>query len=90
LIAIRPFDCGGVAAWPPLHDELGELRSPAIEVEAGQVKQVLEKKDALAARLRRSPDLLNASADAGAAGVRDAGRGFALRGGGRLLLPGIR
>jgi hypothetical protein len=43
-----------------LREELGELRSPAMEVEAGQVKQVLEEKDALAARLRRSPDLVDA------------------------------
>jgi hypothetical protein len=31
-----------------------------LEVEAGQVKQLLEEKEALAARLRRSPDLLDA------------------------------
>jgi hypothetical protein len=30
------------------------------EVEESQVKQVLEEKDALAARLTRSPDLLDA------------------------------
>jgi hypothetical protein len=55
-----PFYCGGLPDWPQLREELGELRSPAMEVEAGQVKQVLEEKDALAARLRRSPDLLDA------------------------------
>jgi hypothetical protein len=31
-----------------------------MEMEEGQVKQVLEEKDALAARLQRSPDLLDA------------------------------
>jgi hypothetical protein len=55
-----PFYCGGLPEWPQLREELAELRSPAMEVEAGQVKQVLEEKDALAARLRRSPDLLDA------------------------------
>jgi hypothetical protein len=55
-----PFYCGGLPDWPQLREELAKLRSPAMEVEAGQVKQVLEDKDALAARLRRSPDLLDA------------------------------
>jgi hypothetical protein len=55
-----PFYCGGIPEWESLREELAELRSPAMEVEAGQVKQVLEEKDALAARLRRSPDLLDA------------------------------
>ena len=31
-----------------------------MKVDASQVMQVLEEKDALAARLRRSPDLLDA------------------------------
>jgi hypothetical protein len=31
-----------------------------MEMQEGQVKQVLEEKDALAARLQRSPDLLDA------------------------------
>jgi hypothetical protein len=55
-----PFCCDCIPEWPQLREELGELRAPAMEVEAGQVKQVLEEKDALAARLRRSPDLLDA------------------------------
>ena len=55
-----PFYCGGIPEWELLREELAELRSPATEVEAGQVKQVLEEKDALAVRLRQSPDLLDA------------------------------
>jgi hypothetical protein len=55
-----PFYCGGVAEWPALRQELAELRSPTMQLEEGQVKQVLEDKDALAARLQRSPDLLDA------------------------------
>jgi hypothetical protein len=55
-----PFCCDCIPEWPQLREELGELRAPAMEVEAGQVKEVLEEKDALAARLRRSPDLLDA------------------------------
>jgi hypothetical protein len=55
-----PFYCGGLAEWPQLREEMAELRNPSMEVEEGQVKQVLEEKDALAARLKRSPDLLDA------------------------------
>ena len=55
-----PFYCGGLPEWPALRQELAELRSPAMEVEEGQVKQVLEDKEALAARLHRSPDVLDA------------------------------
>jgi hypothetical protein len=55
-----PFYCGGIAEWPALREELAELRSPTIETSEGQVKQVLEEKDALATRLHRSPDLLDA------------------------------
>lgn len=55
-----PFYCGGIPAWPDLRRELSELRSPTMEIEEGQVKQVLETKEALAARLHRSPDLLDA------------------------------
>jgi hypothetical protein len=55
-----PFYCGGIPEWPALRQELAELRSPTMEVEEGQVKQVLEDKEALAARLHRSPDLLDA------------------------------
>jgi hypothetical protein len=55
-----PFYCGGLPEWPALRQELAELRSPAMEIEEGQVKQVLEDKEALAARLHRSPDLLDA------------------------------
>ena len=40
--------------------ELAEFRSPTMEIEEGQVKQVLEDKEALAARLHRSPDVLDA------------------------------
>ena len=55
-----PFYCGGLAEWPALRQELAEIRTPAMELEEGQVKQVLEGKEALAARLHRSPDLLDA------------------------------
>jgi hypothetical protein len=55
-----PFHCGGIPEWPALRQELAELRNPTMEIEQSQVKQVLEDKDALAARLRRSPDLLDA------------------------------
>ncbi len=55
-----PFYCGGIPEWPALRHELAELRSPTMEIEEGQVKQVLEDKEALAARLHRSPDLLDA------------------------------
>jgi hypothetical protein len=55
-----PFSCCGLPEWPRLREELLELPSPAKEVQEEQVKQVLEEKDALAARLRRSPDLLDA------------------------------
>ncbi len=55
-----PFYCGGIPEWPGLRQELAELRSPTMEIEEGQVKQVLEDKEALAARLHRSPDLLDA------------------------------
>ena len=36
------------------------VEAPTMEMEEGQVKQRLEDKDALAARLGRSPDLLDA------------------------------
>lgn len=55
-----PFYCGGIPEWPELRRELAELRSPTMEVEEGCVKQVLEDKESLAARLHRSPDLLDA------------------------------
>jgi hypothetical protein len=55
-----PSYCGGIPEWPALRQELAELRSPTMEVEEGQVKQVLEDKEELAARLHRSPDLLDA------------------------------
>jgi len=55
-----PFYCGGHPEWPALRQELGELRAPTMEMEEGQVKQVLENKEDLAARLHRSPDLLDA------------------------------
>jgi hypothetical protein len=55
-----PFCCGGIAEWPGFRQEIAELRNPTMEVEEAQVKQVLEDKEALAARLQRSPDLLDA------------------------------
>jgi hypothetical protein len=55
-----PFYCGGLPEWPKLRQELAELRCPTMQMEAGQVKQLLEEKSALAARLQRSPDLLDA------------------------------
>jgi phage terminase large subunit len=55
-----PFSCGGIPEWPALRQELAELRSPTMEMEEGCVRQVLEPKEALMARLHRSPDLLDA------------------------------
>lgn len=55
-----PFYCGGVPEWPALRQELAELRAPLMEHEEGVVKQVLESKEDLMARLHRSPDLLDA------------------------------
>lgn len=55
-----PFYCGGLPEWPGLRQELAELRSPTMEMEEGQVRQKLEDKADLAARLHRSPDLLDA------------------------------
>jgi hypothetical protein len=55
-----PFFYGGIPEWPQLREELLGLRSPAMDVQEGQVEQVLEEADALAARLLRSPDLLDA------------------------------
>ena len=53
-----PLYCGGHAEWPQLREQMAELRKAAMEMEQGQVKPVLEEKDVLAARLKRSPDLL--------------------------------
>jgi hypothetical protein len=55
-----PFYCGGIPEWPHLRHELAALHSPAMEIQEAQVKQLLEPKEALAARLHRSPDLLDA------------------------------
>jgi hypothetical protein len=55
-----PFYCGGIPEWPSLRQELAELHSPAMEIQESQVKQLLEPKEALSARLKRSPDLLDA------------------------------
>jgi hypothetical protein len=55
-----PFYCGGIPEWPNLRQELAELHSPAMEIQESQVKQLLEPKEALSARLHRSPDLLDA------------------------------
>ena len=55
-----PFYCGGIPEWPNLRQELAELYGPAMEIQESQVKQLLEPKEALSARLHRSPDLLDA------------------------------
>jgi hypothetical protein len=55
-----PFHCGGLPHWPMLRQELAALRGPTMEVEEGQIKQVLEDKLTLSQRLKRSPDLLDA------------------------------
>jgi hypothetical protein len=55
-----PFSCGGIPEWPNLRQELAELHSPAMEIQESQVKQLVEPKEALSARLHRSPDLLDA------------------------------
>jgi hypothetical protein len=55
-----PFYGGGQVDWPQLREEIAALRNPAVEMEQGQVQQVLEEKDAPAARLKPSPDLLDA------------------------------
>ena len=55
-----PFYCGGIPEWPNLRQELAALHSPAMEIQESQVKQLLEAKEALSARLHRSPDLLDA------------------------------
>jgi len=55
-----PFSCGGIPEWPNLRQELAELYGPAMEIQESQVKQLLEAKEALSARLHRSPDLLDA------------------------------
>lgn len=56
-----PFYCGGLHEWPALREELAELRTPTFEeyVE-GELRQRIEHKEDLAARLHRSPDLLDA------------------------------
>jgi hypothetical protein len=55
-----PLLCSGLPEWPALRQELAALRSPSMEVQEGQVKQVLEDKLTLSHRLKRSPDLLDA------------------------------
>jgi hypothetical protein len=55
-----PFYCGNLPEWPTLREELAALHAPTMELEEGQVKQVLEDKEHLRARLGRSPDLLDA------------------------------
>jgi hypothetical protein len=55
-----PFYCGGIPEWPALRNELAELQAPRMELEEGQIKQRLEDKSELAARLHRSPDLMDA------------------------------
>lgn len=55
-----PLYAGGLPEWSAMREELAELRTPVMEIEEGQVKQKLEKKEDLAARLHRSPDVLDA------------------------------
>jgi hypothetical protein len=55
-----PFYFAGIPEWPHLDQELAALRDARMEVEDSRVKQPLEGKDALAARLHRSPDFLDA------------------------------
>jgi hypothetical protein len=55
-----PFYCGGLPDWPSLRQELAELRAPTMEMEEGEVKQIIEDKGTLMERLKRSPDLLDA------------------------------
>ena len=55
-----PFYCGGILHWPDLRRELAELRGPTMTMEEGKVKQTLETKASLTARLHASPDLLDA------------------------------
>jgi hypothetical protein len=43
-----------------MRQELAELRAPTMEQEEGVVRQVLEDKQTLMDRLRRSPDLMDA------------------------------
>jgi hypothetical protein len=58
--APRPTFCSGIPEWPNLRQKLAALQSPAMEIQEAQVKQLVEPKEALAARLHRSPDLLDA------------------------------
>ena len=55
-----PLYCGGLPEWPALRQELSELRAPLMEIEEGAVKQKIEDKEDMQARLHRSPDLLDA------------------------------
>jgi hypothetical protein len=55
-----PFYCGGLPEWPSLRQEISELRAPVMEIEEGTVKQKIEDKEEMQARLHRSPDLLDA------------------------------
>jgi hypothetical protein len=55
-----PFYCGGIKEWPEMRQELAELRGADQDIQTGQVKQILETKEALRGRLKRSPDLLDA------------------------------
>jgi hypothetical protein len=55
-----PFYCGGIPEWPTLRQELAELHAPAMEIQESETRQILEPKEALTARLHRSPDLLDA------------------------------
>jgi hypothetical protein len=55
-----PFYCGGIAEWPALRQEIAAVHGPKMEFEDGHVKQCLEPKETLAARLKRSPDVLDA------------------------------
>jgi hypothetical protein len=50
----------GLPEWASMRQEIGELRAPTMEMAAGAVQQVLEDRESLKARLKRSPDLLDA------------------------------
>jgi hypothetical protein len=55
-----PFYCGRIAEWPELREELLALRDAPMEHVEGCVRQAVETKESLTARLHgRSPDLLD-------------------------------
>jgi hypothetical protein len=54
------FYCGGIPEWPSLRQELIALHDAPMELQEGKVKQAIESKEVLSARLKRSPDLADA------------------------------